>query len=416
MYTQSVLTLQDAISYALKENFGIQISELEQASDAMQVYKANAGIGPTIDWNVNFSTTGNNVNQNFIDGRTLNRWGRAFNPNTNVSIGLVLYDGGRMNATFERLGKLSQYSTLQGKIIIQNTIVNVMSTYYELIRQKNTVDYLNTLIAYYDERLKITEERWKVGQGSKLDFLQSKTDLNAQLSELTRAENNLKNGKVMLNGILNRDPSESFDIEDIENIRTSYDFNELQKQAKENNRDLVLLQKAIEISMVQEKEVEALKAPQISLNGSAGYAYSNSNAGFLASNRNVFATVGFTASLNLYDGNHRKNQVAIAKLNTRIAEKQRESLENQVINDLNLIYNQYLSDVEMLAFEEENKTIAEENLSISIEKFRLGGSSILELNEAQRAYDTALNRLVNAEYNMKISELNLLRLSGSLVE
>jgi len=69
----------------------------------------------------------------------------------------------------------------------------------------------------------------------------------------------------------------------------------------------------------------------------------------------------------------------------------------------------------LLSFEELNRTIAEENLSISLQKFRLGGSSILELNEAQRVYDTALNRLVNAQYNIKISELELLRLSGTLI-
>ena len=413
---QNLLSLNEAISVALEQNYGIQISELEQTAESMQVYKANAGMGPTLDWNVNLSATGNNVNQNYLDGRVVNRYGRSINPNTNLTLGLTLYDGGRMQATYDRLGMLSQFSVLQGKVIIQNTVVEVMQTYYDIIRYNQTVDYLNTIIKYYNERLKITEERWNVGQGSKIDFLQSKTDLNAQLSEMASAQNNLKNAKVVLNGLLNREASIEFNTEEGNNIRTDYKLDQLNEQAKNKNRDIVLLQKAWDISLKQEKELEANRKPQIFLNGSLGYAYSNTSTGFLSSNRNISAVAGVSARWNLFDGNHRKNQIAISKINTKIVEKQQESLEFQVLNDLTFTHNQYLSDKELLEFEELNKTIAEENLSISLEKFRLGGSSILELNEAQRAYDTALNRLVNAQYNIKISELELLRLSGSLVD
>jgi len=414
--SQSILTLNETIRVAMEQNYGIQISVLEQTADAMEVYKANAGMGPILDWNASFRATGNNVKQNYLDGRVVKRWGRSINPNTDISLGMTLYDGGRMQATYERLGLYGQYSELQGKLIIQSTIVDVMLTYYEIIKHKKTVSYLNTIIKYYKERLNITEERWLVGKGSKLDFLQSKTDLNVQLSELAKAGNNLKNSKVVLNGLLNRHPSLDFDVEESKDIQSNYELSQLENQAINKNRDILLMQKAMDISYKQEVEIAAARKPQVFLNGSIGYAYSNTNTGFLSSSQNFSGGIGVSANWNLFDGNHRKNQIAIARINSNIIEKQHESLEFQIHNDLIYAYNQYLSDKELLQFEEENKSIAEENLSISIEKFRLGGSSILELSEAQRAYDTALNRLVDSAYNIKISELNLLRLSGSLVE
>lgn len=415
-WSQPTLTLNEAISIALENNFGIQVAELQQKAEAMQVYKSNVGMGPDIDLNAGFNASGNNVNQNFTDGRVINRWGRTLNPNVNISLGMTLYDGGRMQAAYERLGLQSQMSELQSRLIIQNTVEEVMETYYDITRFKETLDFLETIITYYEERLKITEERWNVGQGSKLDFLQSKTDLNVQLSELAIAKNNLENTKVILNGILNRDPSTDFIIESIDNIGSDYMLEELIAQAKTGNRDILLLQKSLQISQKQEEELEAATKPQILLNSAIGYNYNNTTAGFLLSNRSVSANVGVTARYNLYDGSHRKKQIEISRLNSQIIEKQQESLEAQIINDLTQAYNQYISDKGILQFEEENKEIAEENLSISIEKFRLGGSTILELNEAQRAYDTALNRLVNAQYNIKVSELELLRLSGLLVE
>jgi outer membrane protein len=178
-----------------------------------------------------------------------------------------------------------------------------------------------------------------------------------------------------------------------------------------NNRDILLMQKSLEISLKEEKQVSAARLPRVFVNGSVGYSYNDTNTGFLANSRNLAGSLGLTASWNLFDGHHRKNQVAISRI-----KKERESLEFQIINDLTFAYNQYQTDKDLLQFEEQNKEIAEENLSISLEKFRLGGSSILVLSEAQRAYDVALNRLVNSEYNVKLSELNMMRLSGSLVE
>lgn len=414
--SQNILTLQEAIGIALEQNYGIQIVKLEQLADAAQVYKSNAGIGPIVDWNAGLNLGGNNVNQKFTDGRIINRWGRTINPSTNLSLGITLFDGGRMHATYDRLGLLSEFSMEESKLLIQNTVAQVMEVYYDINRQKSTVNYLNTIIKYYQEQVKITEERWKVGKGSKLDFLQSQINLNAQLSEMAIAENNLRNAKITLNGLLNRNPNEAYDIENIQAAATIYQFETLANLARTKNRDILLLQKARQISLKEEEQFKADRKPTISLNGTLGYNFNSSTAGFLVSNSNVFASAGIASRWNLYDGNHRQNQIAIAKINTQIIEKQQESLDAQILTDLTLAFNQYRSDEELLAFEEQNKMLAEENLSIALEKFRLGGSSILELNEAQRGFDTALNRLVNSEYNIKISELELLLLSGGLVD
>ena len=98
---QPVLTLSDAISIAMDQNFGIQIAALEQSAEEMKIYKANAGIGPEIDLNANYRTTKNNVQQKFLDGREVDRWGRTINPNADISLNITLYDGGRMQATYK---------------------------------------------------------------------------------------------------------------------------------------------------------------------------------------------------------------------------------------------------------------------------------------------------------------------------
>ncbi|MFT6809804.1 MAG: outer membrane protein [Saprospiraceae bacterium] len=413
---QEVLQLEDAITIALENNYGIQVAQKNQVATEMQVYKSNAGFGPTVDWTTNFNVTGNNVNQQFIDDRTVNRFGRTLSPNTSVTAGITLFDVGRMQATYDRLGQLSEFSKLQGNIVIQNTVMEVMTVYYNINREKERISFLVNIIKNYEERLKITEERWNVGRGSKIDFLQSKTDLNTQLSQFAVVQNNLINAKVILNGVLNREPNLEFETVENPKSEEEYLLDALINKAKDQNREILLLQKSIEISELTEKQIAADRAPQVSAQSAFGISYTNSNTGFLKSNRSFALNAGVTARWNLYDGHNRKNQNAISKINTEIIELQQDQLETQIINELSFAYNQYNSDKELLTFEIMNKDIAEENLTISLEKFRLGGSTILELNEAQRTYDTALNRLVNAQFNIRISELELLRLSGSIVE
>jgi outer membrane protein TolC len=143
---------------------------------------------------------------------------------------------------------------------------------------------------------------------------------------------------------------------------------------------------------------------------------SKTNAGLFLYNQNVGLNVGLGATWNIFNGEIVRRQIQTSKINTDILRKQEENLWIQIESDLMRAYNQYQTDKELLKLEEENNDVAEENLKISLEKFKLGGSTILELNEAQRSLNTSLNRLTNARYNIKISELQIMRLSGELVK
>ncbi len=412
---QNALSLEQAIEMALSENYNVDIVELDQRMADQAVYRSNAGFGPVIDWNGNIGGTVNNVNQNFLDGRQVNRFGRSISPNTNINLGMTLYDGGRMQATLKRLQKISESVSVESQLTLQDLVTDVMTTYYNVELQKARVEYLDTIIGYYEDRLQITEERWHVGRGSKIDFLQSSTDLNAQLSERSVAQNLLRNAKVALNNLLNRDLNTAFEVTESGLLNNAYDLNQLIENAQSENRELIMLDRLREISELQVEEITSTEKPTISLRSTLGYSYSNTNAGFLLSNSNASFNTGVSAIWNIFDGHHRKNQTTIARLNTERIDRQHDLLEQQILTDLTQAYNQFTADQELLAFEIANEELAQENLTISIEKFRLGDSSILEVNEAQRTYNIALNRLVNAEFNVKISELELLRLSGALV-
>lgn len=416
LQAQEILTLENAVGTALEKSYDIKVAKMQQDVAEMQVFKGNAGMLPRVDLNANVGSAFNEVSQKLSNGSEINRFGTSLAPTTNLAMSWTLYDGKRMYATLDRLKGQGQLSQVQTRQMMENTVVDVMQAYYEVMRQKQTVAFLQTIIKYYEERLTITQQRWEFGKGSKLDYLQSKTELNTQNTQLVQAKNAVKNAKVTLNNLMLRPADQDFDVQEVVGIMFDPTTEQLKSQARAANKGLQALRKSTDISLITQKEVAAAKLPRVTLNSSFGYSLSKTNAGLFLYNQNVGLNVGLGATWNIFNGEIVRRQIQTSKINTDILRKQEESLWVQLEADLMRAYNQYQTDKELLKLEEENNEVAEENLKISLEKFKLGGSTILELNEAQRSLNTSLNRLTNARYNIKISELQIMRLSGELVK
>ena len=79
-------------------------------------------------------------------------------------------------------------------------------------------------------------------------------------------------------------------------------------------------------------------------------------------------------------------------------------------------YVSYDNAKRILLIEEENILLAKENLYITLETFKRGANTFIELRTAQQSLADAYNRLINARYLAKIAEVELLRLNGSLLK
>ncbi len=68
-----------------------------------------------------------------------------------------------------------------------------------------------------------------------------------------------------------------------------------------------------------------------------------------------------------------------------------------------------------LLINEENIILAKENVYIALEGFKRGVTTALDLRTAQQSLADAYNLLIAARYNAKVSETELLRLKGALL-
>lgn len=403
--SQAVLTLEEAKKAAQNSNLDIAAAAMEAAAASMQVYRANAGLGPRVDWNFNTNGSFNKVNLEFIDGRTLDRYGRSFAPGSNISLSWTLYDGGRMQNRYEILKKQNELSAVTAQQTTEELLRMVTELYYTMARQKYVLDYLKKGVKYYEERLTITEERWKVGRGSKLDYLQSQNDLNTQLAAIQNSELALSNFKVNMNLMLNRAADTDFTTEEIANDLTKYEIEEMVRQAVSNDEALMVLDKNIELSRLATKDWEGSRLPRIGFTTALGYNFSTTNAGQVLNSQSLGFNGGLSASWNLIDGGHAKKQIQISQQQSKILETRKQLQLARIRTNATLAVQQINATDANLKLEQNNKDLAEENLTIALEKFKLGASTILELNDAQQRYDASIQRYIDAVFALHFARL-----------
>ena len=78
-------------------------------------------------------------------------------------------------------------------------------------------------------------------------------------------------------------------------------------------------------------------------------------------------------------------------------------------------YVNYDNAKKVLLIEEENILLAKENVVIALEGFKRGITTFIELRTAQQSLAEGYNRLINARYQAKIAETELLRSNGGLL-
>jgi outer membrane protein len=118
----------------------------------------------------------------------------------------------------------------------------------------------------------------------------------------------------------------------------------------------------------------------------------------------------------VFNGGRVKKQLESSAVN--IATQQ--VLLDQVKNDLDAgiitAYKNFEFAAKALKLNEENVKVAEENVLVTMERFRLNQSNSVEIKQAQSSYEDALYNVIIARFNAKIAEIELKRLSNTLVK
>jgi outer membrane protein len=412
---QTTLTLEEAINRALNQNLGIKVLQNDVRILGNNAVKANAGFSPNIGLTATESPSLGYLNQKLSNGNEVNRGNLSNNLNGSVQLSWLLYDGKRMFLTLDRLKELQGVGEISLRIRSEQLIYDVMRTYFNIVRQQELAKSLADQLNLFDERLRLAMTRLEVGKGNQLDVLQAQSDLSVQKTQLLRQKQAMDIAKLQLNQLLTNDVSFPFDVKDSLAVLPFSDYNILKNNLLAKNLNIALLKKQLGISTILEKEAASQSKPRVVFNSGFTLGRQDNTAGLIQLNQSTGLNTGITLTYPLFDGGNIKRQVENAKIEIESNKLRAQQLEADLLNALNIAYQNYLNAADILKAEEQNKTIARQSIEIAMERYRLSRSTILELAQIQQTYENAIFRSISAKFEAKMAEIDLLRLSGSLI-
>ena len=184
----------------------------------------------------------------------------------------------------------------------------------------------------------------------------------------------------------------------------------LKSKLLQNNTDLLILEKAQEVSKLSVKELNATRYPKVTLNSAYSYSQIENSAGNLLRNNSNGLQVGGSLTMPVFQGGNINRQVKVAKIQQQSVQYSLEEAKLQLTTDLQNLIEEYNTQRELLAIEVGNEALAKENLEITLQRLRFGESTSLEVHLAQESFVQSQTRRINFNYNLKITESRIRQL------
>lgn len=411
----SLITLDDAIAIALKNSLEIQIAKNSvEANTLLNNYGVAGGL-PTVAATASNVEQIQNITQELQTGPGTKRRGAdGNNTNAGITASLLLYNGKRVVATKKRLAELQSQSSEVLNSQIQNTIAAVMTSYYDVVRQ---LSYMNTVrfsIIASQKRLEIIEVRKTAGMANNADLFQAQIDLNTLTQTLTNQQLAVDVSKSELLRLLAIDPKSPVAIRDTILVDQTINIdNVLDKLSV--NADIKAADNQIRISELIIRETAALRYPTVRLNLGYNYTRAQSSAGFTLLNKVTAPSAGVTLNVPIYNGGAFKRQQQVAEINSNSAKSQKQILVRDYSSQAVKMFQTYRSSLEQLESQKANYKLSQQLLDLTLQRFQLIQATIIDVREAQRSFEEAGYRLINLNYAAKSSEIELKRLTNTLM-
>jgi len=406
---QELLSLDDAISIALKNNQFIQVAKNYAEITKNNAHIGNAGLLPKFDVSsgVNYNDTKSAGSETGI---------ATTSTNAGISASYTLFNGFKNIYDYKSLKTSAQIGALEARDDIEDQVLKVISAYYAMARGIENFNIAQDLVTVSNERLERAQKKSNFGQANTIDVLAAQVDLNADSVSFINARLLLDEAKRNLNVLLNREVNYSFTVDDDVIFEKDIQLSKLKQSSFEKNAAYLVAVNDLKNSKLDLKIAQSSNYPNLGFQTSYGYDQRTSDFTVLLDDPNRSFSAGATLSLNLFNG----FQKHIQKQNARIAINNQELLEEQarlnLEKEINNSFEAYKNSRYVLDVELRNLQAAELNFRRTQDLYNLGQVTTTQFREAQLNLIRAKYNISEAKFNAKILEFELLKLSGELVQ
>lgn len=297
----------------------------------------------------------------------------------------------------------------------QNTIYDIDNAYWTIVslkhKEKLANSYLNLVKKLSDDVQKMINE----GVATRADGLKVDVKVNEAEMQLTQVENGVSLAKMLLCQLCGMPINKDIKLED-EDREDALTDNSIApsgnaETAKENRAELKILQNAVDISKQTTNIIRATYLPQVAL--TAGYLVTNPNLynGFEKKFSGVW-NIGVIMRIPVWNWFEGTYKIRASKTATTIAmlelDEAREKIELQVSQSSFKVSEAN----KRLNMANKNTERADENLRCANLGFKEGVMEVSDVMAAQTAWLQARSQKIDAEIDVKLTQLNLKKVLG----
>ena len=415
---QEELTISSAIKKTLENNLDIEVSEnfkriaKNNSSILNNNYLPNIQLGSEINTNIQSIEieTPNGISGTLDDTQT-------DNSSAVLSIDYNIIDASGRKYNYKKSKELYSKSNLEVQEIIENTILQLFTVFFEVGRLSEEKEILKNSLDISKRRYERRLLEFEYGQTNNLEVLNAEVDVNSDSINLLNTSKKLFNAKSDLNLIMNVDLESEF------NINTSIDFldqdeiNSIFSNDINNNTRLLIIEKDIIISNLERKIAKSSYLPTLGLIGSYGWNESINDNPYAFYNKSI--SDGFSAGINIRWDIFRGGKKIIANKNAEISQENSELIKKKTVlelkKELRNAYQTHLNNLFILQVQRKNLNTNKNNFDRNIERYKIGQVSSIEFRRAQLNLLNAELSKSSAKYQAKISEAYFLKISGEII-
>ena len=447
---QDTLILARAVQIGLQNNFGVQIQKLNVEAASLNNNWGQAGLLPSIN------LTGSQ-NNSVVERKPANPFavaGRNVSNNVlgQLDIQFTLFDGFAVSINKKRLEQLETLSKGNATFVMENTVQAIILSYYQAGLEMERLQVLVKNREYSKERYVYVKLKKSLGSAISFDVLQEQNNYLTDSANVLRQEIVVKNSVRNLNVLLNEDINRTYQFTDpLEFEEQVYQYNDLKAKMVQSNTNLRNQFISQELFHNATRSAQANLSPTLLLNLGGTGSLDQLNANFRTNTGNqIENTVGFVnrdanqpvylsvnettfapltqtgnsyggyANLSLrftlFNGGQLRRTIDNAQIQEKIAKLTTDQLKLSLENSLLATFDLYNLRRQLVSIAQTKLQAAELNLALANERYKNGALSAIDLRIVQENFRSSALEKVAAVFDGLSSRIELVRLTGGLVD
>ncbi len=422
-----LITLEESIAYALKNNVLVKNAQLNIATSKATVGETTAQGLPQITGNVDVNKSLIVPSQPFPaiffnpeapEGEFIPvQFSPEYSGNLGVTVNQMIFNGSyfvglQAAKTYRQLAEFDKIKTEY------DVIENVKKAYYSVLVSQEREELVQANLSRMDTLLKETKIMFETGFSEKIDVSRIQVQYNNLKTELDRARSATKISLDLLKLQMGMDVNQPIGLaEDIADLEVVFDVEPLIAEPGTRRVELDQLQTNVELAQLDLKNNKAQYLPRIDAN------VNYTRMGFGGSLKEIFnsewypgSILGVSLEIPIFDGLAKSYRIQQNRVQIKQFQNQLYDQEQRIITEESEARANLRNSLTALGVQLENRELAMEVFRTTKIKYQEGVGSNFEVVEADAALKEAETNYYSALYDALIARVDLEKALGILAE